>query len=51
MAKEKAPDTVTVAFRVTTELKNKVERKYKGFEGKKLLSSRLKELYATLLQR
>ncbi len=51
MANTKAPDTSTVAFRVPTVLKKEVEKKFKGFEGRKLLSSKLKSLYATLLQK
>ena len=47
----KAEETITVAFRVPVKIKGQVEKKYKGFEGRKQLSAKLKELYATLLQK
>jgi hypothetical protein len=47
----KAPLTSTVAFRVPATMKKEVEKIYKGFEGRKKLSAKLKSLYATLLQK
>lgn len=47
----KAEETETVAFRVSRKMKKRVDSKYKSFEGKKELSKKLRELYATLLQK
>jgi hypothetical protein len=47
----KAQLTETIAFRVPASVKRDVEKKHKGFEGRKLVSSKLRAFYATLLQR
>ena len=51
MAKLKAPQTTTVAFRVDEKIKQKVEQKYNTFEKRKVMQLRFRELYATLLQK
>ncbi len=50
MANE-APKTETISFRVPQKMKEQVEKKFKGFEGRKALQAKLRGLYATLLQR
>ncbi len=49
--KLKAPKKVTVGFTADAAIVEKINRKYNTFDKRKVVQQRLREFYATLLQK
>lgn len=49
--KVKAPKKVTVGFTADAVIVDKINKKFNTFEKRKVVQQRLREFYATLLQR
>lgn len=46
-----AEKTVPVTVRIPEKIKTKLDKKYPGFKGRKTVTSKVREFYATLLQK
>lgn len=47
----KAEETIPLTVRIPKKIKVKLDKKYPGFKGRKTVVSKVREFYATLLQK